>query len=149
MKKIIVVIWFLIANISYSQNMNCISDIQLETYNFTTSNLEKINKQISDKNSLIEVSIEINNKKIKDIKYKLITFENNYNGENKIEIKIWKGLNKYIYKTVNNKITNCPSFIYEKIVFRVPISVENINKAIEEVNHTIIELKEIESKIKN
>ena len=138
------------STVSYSQNKKCeISDVQIETYKYTTQNLQKIAKQFSDKNSLIEVSIEIKNKKLEKIEYNLILPENNYSGENKAEIKIWKGLNQFIFETVNRKIKNCLNFNYEKIIFRVPISIENINKAIEEVNETIIGRKNTETEIKN
>ena len=120
----------------YAQKKGCeISDIQFETYKLTTSNLKEINKNINDTNSLIEVDIEIENKKIKQIEYNLISPENNYNEEIKSKIKIWQGLNSFIFKTITNKIQKCPNFDYEGIKFRIPISIENIQKAIKEVSN--------------
>jgi hypothetical protein len=139
MKKILIILCFIISSIANSQNKNFrVQELQLETYKYTISNLEKISKNIEDKNSLIEVTIEFENKSIKQIKYNLILPENNYSGENKTEIKVWKGLNKSIHNLVNNGINNCSNFNSVKLVFRIPISIENIKKAIEEVNKDII-----------
>ncbi len=119
----------------YSQDKGCtISDIQLEIYDFTSSNLNEISKNINDRNSLIEVNIAIKNKNIQTIKYYLISPENNYTEKSESEIKIWKKLNSFITKTISDKIQKCPNLDYEGIKFRVPISEENIQKAITEVN---------------
>lgn len=145
MKNALIIIYFLAFGLTYAQNKKCtISDLQFDTYEFTISNLTKINQNISDKNSLIEVTIEIENKKIKQINYNLILPENSYSGENKREIQPWKGLNNFIIKNINYKLKNCPNFgDYGHMVYRIPLSKENIEKAFDEVNQNIIQTKKI------
>ena len=137
MKSTLLIICLMLFELGFSQNRNCVDQIQLETYQFATTNLEKINDDIYDKNSVIEVTIEIENNKVKLIKYNLISPENNYSGENKSEIKVWKGLNNFILKTVNHNLKNCFTFTYTGIIYKVPLSMENIQNAINEVNPEI------------
>jgi len=145
MKNSLIIIYFLAFGLTYAQNKKCtISDLQIDTYEFTISNLTEINQNISDKNSLIEVTIEIENKKIKQINYNLILPENSYSGENKSEIQPWKGLSNFIIKNINYKLKNCPDFgNYDHMVYRIPLSKENIEKAFDEVNQNIIQTKKI------
>ncbi|RAR70622.1 hypothetical protein [Flavobacterium aciduliphilum] len=143
MKKISAIFLFFISCSLYSQDNKCnVPSLQFETYDFAISNLKNISKNITDKNSLIEVTIQIEYKSINKIKYNIISPENNYSGENKVEIKVWKGLNNFITKNINLIIKNCPNFNYERIVYRIPLSKENIQKAIEEVNKSLIFAKE-------
>lgn len=145
MKNALMIIYFLVFGFTYAQNKKCtISDLQFDTYEFTISNLTEINQNISDKNSLIEVTIEIENKKIKQINYNLILPENSYSGENKKEIQIWKGLNNFIIKNINYKLKNCSDFVnFDHMVYRIPLSKENIERAFDEVNQNIIQTKKI------
>lgn len=142
MKKTLIIIHFFVYICTYSQSKKCtIPDLQYETYDFAIKNLKKISQNISNKNSLIEIHIEIENKVIKQIKYNLISPENNYSGENKSEIEVWKGVNSFITKNINHKLKNCPDFYYEGITYRMPLSKENIKRAIDEVNETVIQEK--------
>ena len=150
MKTITLLAFIFLANLTFSQEKNCgTPNIQLKTYNFAKSNLEKISEFINDKNSLIEVSIEMNNKKINQIKYNLILPSDNYSGKNKSEIEVWTELNKFILKTVKIEIEKCPNFDYEKVTFRVPVSIEYIEKAITEVNQILLEQEKMKKESKN
>src|SRR5690606_19289195 len=94
-----------------------IIEIQLDTYKFALNNLNRINKSFSNKNALIEVSIEFkeytleaeekkNYAEIKSIEYFLISPENSYSGENKEKIKVYPKLDSYINEKINSCIKN-------------------------------------------
>ncbi len=152
MKKLILIFIITFSNLIYSQSEKCsIQEIQLDTYEFVLNNLNRINKKFENKESLIEVSIDFkkysekqyeekNYAEIKNINYYLISPENSYSGENKMEVKIYSKLNNHIIKIINNCIENSSEFkghLYENITFRIPLNETNIGKAIEQVNSTI------------
>jgi hypothetical protein len=150
MKTIILLAFIFIANLTFSQEKNCgTSNIQLKTYNFAKLNLEKISEFINDKNSLIEVSVEMHYKKINQVKYKLILPDDNYSGKIKSEIEVWSELKKFVFKTVKIEIKKCPNFNYEKVTFRVPVSLENIEKAITEVNKILLQQEKMKTETEN
>lgn len=148
MKNFIIILSIFFSSFIFSQIKNCsVDNIQLETYDFVLNNLNRINKKIENKNSLIQTSIdfkkhsleEINktvDTEIEKINYFLISPENSYNGENKKKIKVHSKLNNFLIKKINYCINNTNEFkesIYGNITFRIPLNKKNIEKAIEEV----------------
>ncbi|ESU20485.1 hypothetical protein FEDK69T_30100 [Flavobacterium enshiense DK69] len=135
-KNLIIPILLLLSNTIFAQSNKCnIKQIQLETYDFATSKLELVQKGFSNLDALIQSSIDIKDKKIEKITYYLILPENSYSGVNKKEITVWDGLHKFIFEKVNSCIKNDSDFENTSmIVFRIPLSKENIQMAINEVN---------------
>ncbi|RZJ31620.1 MAG: hypothetical protein EOO48_01500 [Flavobacterium sp.] len=126
---ILIALFFLKA--AHSQNEVCtIKQMQLETYAFVTANLEAVRKNIPDHDALIEVSIFMKSQKIA---YNLVSPENSYSGKNKTQIDVWSELDKFL----KHKIKACKDekyLMYDELTFRIPLSDENIQKAIKQVN---------------
>ncbi len=148
MKNVILILSIIFSNIIFSQTKKCsIKEIQLDTYEFVLNNLNRINKKFENKESLIEVSInfkeysekqyeEKNYAEIKKINYYLISPENSYSGENKMEIKIYPKLDKFLIAKIKNCISNsveCKEHLYDNITFRIPLNKTNIGIAINQV----------------
>ncbi|WP_431107713.1 hypothetical protein [Winogradskyella poriferorum] len=154
MKNVILILSIIFSNLIFSQTKKCsIQEIQLETYAFALNNLNRINKKFENKESLIEVSIDFkeysekqyeekNYAEIKNIIYYLISPENSYSGEDKMEIKIYSKLDKFLIDKIENCISNSVEFkeqLYDNITFRIPLNETNIRIAIDQVNSTINE----------
>jgi hypothetical protein len=152
MKKLILILSIILPNLIFSQTDECsIDEIQLDTYKYALNNLNRINKSFSNKNALIEVSIEFkeytleaeekkNYAEIKSIEYFLISPENSYSGENKEKIKVYPKLDSYINEKINSCIKNSSEFkshLYNNITFRIPLNEKNIKIAIEQVKSII------------
>lgn len=156
MKEIFIIALLIFSKIAFSQIEDCSTQqIQLETYDFIAENFEIISPHISNKNSLIEVTIyfkknyfeykyefEINFKENEDISlvYLLIPPENNYSGEKRVVPVIHKKLDQFIINKVNNCIRDNADFNnqnYVSILFRIPLTLENIEKAREEVYESL------------
>jgi len=137
-KYLIILIFSLLSTTVLSQSKNCnMAQIQLDTYDFATSKLEMIQKGFSNLDALIQVSVDIKDKKVKKITYYLILPENSYSGVNKKEITVWEGLDKFVSEKVNsclNESSDSDLQYTTMMVFRIPLSQENIQMAINEVN---------------
>ncbi|WP_157730256.1 hypothetical protein [Tenacibaculum jejuense] len=152
MKKIILIISIAMHNLTFSQIKKCsIQEIQLDTYEFVLNNLNAIHKTFTDKNALVEVSInfkdytyeQVERKegiKIKKIHYYLIMLENSYDGENKDEISIYPKLHEFITQKLNYYSVSSEKFkkhLYNNLTFRIPLNKTNINIAVKQVKSTI------------
>ncbi|MGJ8683818.1 MAG: hypothetical protein ACSHWW_04305 [Nonlabens sp.] len=156
MRKTLLITLLIFSNLTFSQIKDCsIQQIQLETYDFVAEHIEIISPHILNRDSLIEVTIyfkknyeeykyefEINFKENEDFSlvYFLLLPENNYNGEKRITPVIHKKLDQFITNKVNDCIKNNTDFTnqdYVSIVFRIPLSLKNIEKAREEVYESL------------
>lgn len=152
MRKFIFILSILGFNLTFSQTEKCsVQEIQLETYEYVLNHINEINKNFENKESLIEVTINIKERtteqdykrnftKIKDIDYHLISPENSYNGKNKESIKVDSKLDFFIL----NKVKECSKYsrefkkqLYDNIIFRIPLTASNIDLAIKQVKSTI------------
>ena len=154
MKKLILILSITFSNLIFGQTEKCsVEGIQLDTYEFVLNNLNRINKEFTDKNSLIEVSIDFKKHtleqeekkdyaEIKNVDYYLISPENSYSGENKEKIKVYPKLDKQIIDKIDSCIANSVEFkkhLYGNITFRIPLNETNIGIAIEQVKSTLKE----------
>ena len=128
--RVYILVLMVVFNTAFSQNIKCtIKEVQLDTYSFVQSNLTTIAKDFVDHNSLIEVAIEIQTQKIS---YFLISPANYYSGENKFEIKVWNDLDKFLLNIFQSCISD-DNMKFDELKFRIPLSEENIKKAILQV----------------
>ncbi|WP_178985133.1 hypothetical protein [Winogradskyella helgolandensis] len=154
MKNVILILSIIFSNLIFCQTEKCsVQEIQLETYEFVLNNLNRINKEFENKESLIEVSIDFKKHtpeqevtkdyaEIKNTDYYLVSPENSYSGENKEKIKVYSKLDKLVVDKINNCISNSTEFkehLYGNITFRIPLNKKNIGIAIEQVKTTIEE----------
>lgn len=127
-KSIILFIFF--TSLTFSQVKDCgIVDLQVAVYNYTKVNLLEISKDL-DKNSAIELNIKIVAKQIVKISYKVVFIDDDYLQD----FTINSGLNKFIVNTLRIKLNQPLSCDYESIIFSIPMSLENINIAMKEIN---------------
>ncbi|QJP33748.1 hypothetical protein F0365_04675 [Nonlabens sp. Ci31] len=155
MKNLILLFIITVSSSALSQINECsIQNIQLDPYDFVLRNLEKVNQHIKNKNYVIEVSIHFKdcekeykehteNTEVSPIIYHLISLENSYRGENKTAVVVYKKLNQFVLQTINECIDDPIEFknqAYVTLIFRIPLNVENIQKALKYIERKFIYL---------